>query len=145
MATTYVDCNGKEWKLRLSVASGEKVKNDTGVDFATYTTLAKLQDDAILARVCFILSGEPSGEEESFIDGIDGDTKDRMEAAIWSELENFSRGRQRTVIQAARDKANQVVQQEAERIAKQISEITIDVFGKIVTNSADTSERTPSE
>ncbi len=146
----FIDANGKEWRIRLTLASGLRVKDETGIDLQKPESLAEFADAARLARVCYILAESPSNFH-SFADGIDGSTIERMEAALLKEIENFFPPRKRETFKAMIAKGDQVQKLASEMAVKQMAEMKPETVlkllasGKSATKSADTLEPTQIE
>jgi len=146
----YIDANGKQWQIRLTLASGLRVKDETGIDLQKIESLSEFADAAKLARMCYILAGSPS-DFNSFADGVDGATIERMEAALLKEIENFSPPRKRETLKALLAKGEQIQAVAAQMATKQMTEMEPEAIlkllasGKSVTKSADTLEPIQSE
>lgn len=146
----YVDANGNQWRLRLTLASGMRIKDETGIDLQEPKSLGEFADAAKLARVCYILADSPS-DFNSFADGIDGETIERMEAALLKEIESFFPPRKRETFKALIAKGEQIQAVAKQMATKQMDEMTPEAIiklltsGNLATKSADTLEQAQSE
>ncbi len=146
----YTDSTGRQWRLRLTLASGMRVKDETGIDLQDPKSLGLVADPAALAKVCYILAGAPD-DFVSFADAIDGETIESMEAALLKEIENFYPPRKRETFKMLMAKGKEVqelaTKQAAEAMQSVTAEAVLKMFasGNSATKSADTLEPTPNE
>lgn len=158
---TFKDAEGREWVIRLTLGSIDRVKREADVDFGVINTpegprkLAAMFDNpATLAKVCYVLAhsqAEKAGvSPEQFAEAIDGDTLERMGEALNDEIVNFSPTHRRDVMRAGLKKAQGTIQRAAAKAVEAIEAMSDEAIASVLatggltaTASADTPEPTP--
>lgn len=114
---TFIDGEGREWRIDLNITLAREVKQATQVDllkFGDAKTLQLLEDDEKFVAVlwCLLESQAQSAgvDEESFGRGLGGDSLEQALSALEVALINFSRPSRRPVMRALLERAKESTQ-----------------------------------
>lgn len=103
----FKDCNGRDWRIRLTGPAIGKVREATGIklaDAAGRGTIEACADGEILTRVLWLLCAdqEPKLTPEQFAEAVaSGDVFERARAALQEAVVDFTPPSQRPALQKA--------------------------------------------
>jgi len=133
---TFKDSNGKEWQVRLDIATVKRVRDYLDVDLLEPENgkpplLTKLGTDVILLCDVIYCIVKPQADEAGITDEqfgavLDGDAILNAQKAFYEELIDFFRRCGRTDQATAIQKLMQVMQESIEKAEKAIQEIDLD-------------------
>jgi hypothetical protein len=153
----FKDNEGRTWALSVNVASVERVRDLCNIDLTTIgkfnqKVITELADDPIkLVDVVYaICKPEVDARKLSDVDfgtAMGGDSLDAASDALMSEIADFFRSRQRSVLKAALAKMNEgwdlATTKALETVAKLDMAKILEGIGDSSTKSPDASESTP--
>jgi hypothetical protein len=111
--TTFNDSAGREWRLEINYTAMARVRGlCDGLNLSDFETLRIVDDEARFMEMLYVLCEDQakvrSIDRGTFLDSLDGPTRETATEAFLDEFVNFTRPRRRPLLKRMRELARRL-------------------------------------